>query len=364
MRRRAGALSAILALLFCNAWASAATSGAMPVALVDDAGRPIANARITASSPSGSFTVTTDAAGRAAFLDLPPDTYTFTASVPGFDVVPVSGVTVQADQTALIVLTATRRVTPTPRPSPTPRPTAAPTPSSDTWPVQNAALSMYNDTHPVHAAGTPYFGRYSYVLLHDGDNVVRAKNRAFVTALMVRYAPPNTTIVVGPPEHRPNPWSYNVFFFPVVGGMHGIKLGSDKHAAVNAVLAAYDFTAADAVRTAYCAVPAHVVRSPCTLPWRGGPIVFTFLKPLAKHPTPGGIPPAFAYDFTRVPADQLEGPLDQISKTISISAAIRSDTLLPPPFAAKIAAELDRWRIALVASITGVRIWVDKNFGH
>jgi len=223
---------------------------------------------------------------------------------------------------------------------------------------------MYNDTHREHAAGTPYYGRYSYVLLHDGNNAVRTKNRAFVTALMVHYAPPNTTIVVGPPPPKDNPWSYNIFFFPVVGGMHGFKLGSDKHTAANAVLAAYDYTRADAVRTAYCAIAAHVTRSPCTLPWGNGPMVLTFLKPIAHHPTPADIPPAFAYDFAGVSVDQFDGALDQIAKTISVRAPIKDDTLLPPPFAAKIAAELDRWRIALLASIGGVHIWVDRSFGH
>jgi hypothetical protein len=68
--------------------------------------QPIAGAKITAASPSQIASVTADATGHFTFLALAPDTYTISVDAKGFESTSLSGITVAADQTRTLTLTA------------------------------------------------------------------------------------------------------------------------------------------------------------------------------------------------------------------------------------------------------------------
>jgi len=100
---------AILALLLQGTWVLAETTGQITGTLTDtQTARPIAGAHVTAQSPSQSAATTTDAQGRFAFLALPPDTYSVTATANGYETTVLNGITVQADQVQTAHLTAPR----------------------------------------------------------------------------------------------------------------------------------------------------------------------------------------------------------------------------------------------------------------
>src|SRR5579862_9177145 len=84
---------------------SAGTTGTLVGRAVDRAsGRPVAGARIIATSPSQTVTATTDSAGAFTFASLAPDTYTLRADVPGYEPLSASGFSVFADQTQSALL--------------------------------------------------------------------------------------------------------------------------------------------------------------------------------------------------------------------------------------------------------------------
>jgi hypothetical protein len=71
------ALVLLVAFVCQETWALAGTTGGLTGSVVDaTSSAPVAGAVVTASSPSQTATVTTDASGRFGFLTLPPDTYT------------------------------------------------------------------------------------------------------------------------------------------------------------------------------------------------------------------------------------------------------------------------------------------------
>ncbi len=76
----------------------AGTTGTVTGTVVTDAGAPIAGAKVVATSPSQTATVSTDASGRFALLSLAPDTYTMVVSKQGFETSTSTGITVFADQ--------------------------------------------------------------------------------------------------------------------------------------------------------------------------------------------------------------------------------------------------------------------------
>ena len=79
----------------------AGTTGALSGKIVDNANQtPIVGAKVTATSPSGSATTTSDKNGSFTFLSLAPDTYALSVSDAGYDPATLNGITVQADQTA------------------------------------------------------------------------------------------------------------------------------------------------------------------------------------------------------------------------------------------------------------------------
>lgn len=65
---------------------------------------PLAGAKVTASSPSQVASTTSDASGHFTLLSLNPDTYTLSLEKSGYESLAESGVTVQADQNAVLSL--------------------------------------------------------------------------------------------------------------------------------------------------------------------------------------------------------------------------------------------------------------------
>jgi hypothetical protein len=102
------ALIAVLlfvALLSQGTWALASTTGGLNGTVVASAsGAAIANAKVTASSPSQTVSTQTDPAGRFTFVSLAPDTYTVSVEKDGFQAVSTAGVTVFADSNQAVSL--------------------------------------------------------------------------------------------------------------------------------------------------------------------------------------------------------------------------------------------------------------------
>jgi hypothetical protein len=95
----------LVSMLAQGTWALAGTTGGISGTVVDaTTGRAVADATVTASSPSGGGTATTNSAGNFNFLTLAPDTYTISATKTGYNSASQSGVTVFADQTHTLTL--------------------------------------------------------------------------------------------------------------------------------------------------------------------------------------------------------------------------------------------------------------------
>jgi len=78
--------------------AGTTTTGQLTGTATDAASNaPLAGAKVTIASPSQSATSTTDGGGHFSFLSLPPDTYTVSIELPGYQALSQSGVTVVAD---------------------------------------------------------------------------------------------------------------------------------------------------------------------------------------------------------------------------------------------------------------------------
>jgi hypothetical protein len=98
LRHLATALLLLIAFVCQETWALASVTGGLTGTVVDaDTSAPVAGAQVTATSPSQSATVTTDATGHFSFLTLGPDTYTVTASKGGYQPTSVPGQVVFAD---------------------------------------------------------------------------------------------------------------------------------------------------------------------------------------------------------------------------------------------------------------------------
>ncbi len=97
-------ISFTLAFLCLTGLASAGTTGGISGHVTDVNGAPVANAKISVSSPSQSATALSDVHGFFSVLDLTPDTYTVTAAKDGYDTAQVAGITVQADQTSSVAV--------------------------------------------------------------------------------------------------------------------------------------------------------------------------------------------------------------------------------------------------------------------
>lgn len=108
LARTLTAVLVLFAMLLQGSWALAGTTGSISGVLTDSAGAPVSAARVSASSPSQQATVTTDASGRYQFVSLAPDTYTLSFEKQGYQTGSQAGITVQADQSITVNLSATR----------------------------------------------------------------------------------------------------------------------------------------------------------------------------------------------------------------------------------------------------------------
>jgi hypothetical protein len=90
----------VTAMLGQETWALAGTTGRLSGRIVQsDTGAPVANAKITVSSPSQTVSTTSDASGNFRIISLIPDTYTVSAEKNGFQPASLAGITVFADAT-------------------------------------------------------------------------------------------------------------------------------------------------------------------------------------------------------------------------------------------------------------------------
>ncbi len=103
LRHLATAFVLLVAFVCQETWALAGVTGGLTGTVLDaETSAPIAGAEVTATSPSQSATVTTDAAGHFSFLTLAPDTYTVTASKSGYQSTSVPGEIVFADTVQIV----------------------------------------------------------------------------------------------------------------------------------------------------------------------------------------------------------------------------------------------------------------------
>jgi hypothetical protein len=92
-------------MLSQGTWALAGTTGSITGQVMDaTTGKVVADATVTAVSPSQSATATTDAGGNYRFFTLAPDTYTVSATKTGYNSASQSGITVFADQSHTLTL--------------------------------------------------------------------------------------------------------------------------------------------------------------------------------------------------------------------------------------------------------------------
>jgi len=106
-RFRHALVTAVLLVGFLSqeTWALAGTTGRMSGVVVSaDSGAPLADAKVTATSPSQSATTQTDATGHFLFISLAPDTYTVSAEKDGYQPRSTAGLTVFADATQNVAL--------------------------------------------------------------------------------------------------------------------------------------------------------------------------------------------------------------------------------------------------------------------
>ena len=101
------ALAVLLSFVLQATLVIAGTTGSLNGVLVDgQTQKPLAGATITATSPTQTAKTTTDGNGRFGFISLSPDTYTVSAEVAGHDTTVLAGITVLADQSRSIALSA------------------------------------------------------------------------------------------------------------------------------------------------------------------------------------------------------------------------------------------------------------------
>jgi hypothetical protein len=95
----------LVSMLVQGTWALAGTTGSVTGYVRDSDGVPVANAKVTATSPSEVTSTTTDGSGHFSFLSLAPDTYTVSASKEGYQESALPGVTVFADNVQNVSVT-------------------------------------------------------------------------------------------------------------------------------------------------------------------------------------------------------------------------------------------------------------------
>ncbi len=315
-------------------WASA--MAAVSTTIVDNDNQPIPGARVVFTGSAGStYFAHTDAHGHAS-IKIPVDTYTIVASRNGYSSESVKGMNVAADM-ALSITIAASMSAPPPAAAPAHAVAGAPQPhvvaaaAMSSQPaalpppplVHDSLLATYDAKHPEHAKGEPYFGRYTYVLL-AGTGATDPRNRALVAALVAKYGPAANNgrqTVIG------NPYGYNIFFLPVTQSTHDFAATSYT---TDALLAEYDYKTARYIHDRYCSEAVHTANSICAKPLGAGPFMLTFTRPLEGLRGRDVYPPAFAYDFSAVAADQYPAAVAIAARWSNVPEPMQADLELPP----------------------------------
>ena len=86
----------------CPVFAAESTTGTIVGSVLDTSGAPVANARVSAASPSGIYAAMTDARGTFAMLGVTPDSYLVSVQARSFAAVSQGGLTVLPGQTERI----------------------------------------------------------------------------------------------------------------------------------------------------------------------------------------------------------------------------------------------------------------------
>ena len=97
-------LAALITIISLCAPAHAGNTGALNGYVLMGVDTPVAGARVSATSPTESTTTVTSADGHFAFVALPPDTYSVSASKDGYETVRQDGVTVVEDNAVTVRL--------------------------------------------------------------------------------------------------------------------------------------------------------------------------------------------------------------------------------------------------------------------
>ena len=109
VRTIAAASFALLLIVLSGSTAFAGTTGVISGKVTDSStGAPLADVAVTAASPSGNYTATTNARGFYSMAGVYADTYTVSFQHPGYEPQSEAGVSVFADQVATVSVTMLR----------------------------------------------------------------------------------------------------------------------------------------------------------------------------------------------------------------------------------------------------------------
>jgi len=371
-----GAVASILLATLLVAGVSAGETASLTIVAVDAAGAPIAGAVAELRSQTLSISLSTDTRGNVAF-GVPLDAYNLTLKASGFQTYTTT-INVQSAQPATIRVTlsplekaavapaatapaatapATTPAPTTPAPAPPPPPApvpvghAAPTAppvrliptvpvtapvyaaeSGPPLPITQSLLALYNKKHPEHTKGSPYFGRYTYVLF-SRDDTASARNGQVIASLIRHFVgfTPGTAIPLGAPQPDDNSYGYNLFLIPTSPDEEITHYHSESDATTG-LIQNYDLAAADGIRGRYCRAAGHVSNKICSPTMSAGPLLLTTVTPLSAV-GPGDFPPVLALDLTNVPPDRIENEILRLTVVIAVPGQSEKDAELPPSVA-------------------------------
>ena len=96
-------MAAIAGLFFATGTARAATTGVLSGTVTDAASHtPVANVRVSAVAPTGRYSATSNSRGFYAITGVYADTYVVSFEAAGYSATSMPGITVLADQTAVV----------------------------------------------------------------------------------------------------------------------------------------------------------------------------------------------------------------------------------------------------------------------
>ncbi len=199
-------------------------------------------------------------------------------------------------------------------------------------PVTQSLLALYNKKHPEHTKGSPYFGRYTYVLF-SRDDTASARNGQVIASLIRHFVgfTPGTAIPLGAPQPDDNSYGYNLFLIPTSPDEEITHYRSETDATTG-LIQNYDLTTAGSIRGRYCRAAGHVSNKICAPTMSAGPLLLTTVTPLSAV-GPNDFPPVLALDLTNVPTDRIENEIIRLTAVISVPGQSEIDAQLPPSVA-------------------------------